>query len=172
MDCTCPKARMTRLQRGPLVSKALHKSFGVYPSSCSPNFTPYCGIQPLYTLYNPYIGGVCWYVSRVLSHGYPTFPFDCMSIFLFYIYDFPTKRQTPVPFHQSIQLSISNPIPLILRYIYLLYYTIKINHVGENTPASWESANRTFTLIKSGTHGTDGLGWLRLVKRSARSGSK
>ena len=41
--------------------------------SCSQNITPYCPIKPLY---NPYIGGICWYISRVLSHGYPTLPFD------------------------------------------------------------------------------------------------
>ena len=41
--------------------------------SCSQNITPYCPIKPLY---NPYIGGICWYISRVLSHGYPAFPFD------------------------------------------------------------------------------------------------
>ena len=46
---------------------------GEYPSSRSQNITPYCPIQPLY---KPYIGGRCWYVSRVLSQGYPTFPFD------------------------------------------------------------------------------------------------
>ena len=42
-------------------------NFG-YPSSCSQNITPYCPIKPLY---KPYIGGRCWYISRVLSHGYP-----------------------------------------------------------------------------------------------------
>ena len=25
------------------------------------------------TIYNPYIGGICWYISRVLSQEYPTF---------------------------------------------------------------------------------------------------
>ncbi len=25
---------------------------------------------------NTYIGGICWYISRVLSHGYPTFPIE------------------------------------------------------------------------------------------------
>ena len=32
---------------------------GGYPGSCSPNITPYCPIQPLY---NPYIGGIRWYI--------------------------------------------------------------------------------------------------------------
>ena len=45
----------------------------MYPSSCSPNITPYCPIQPLYS---PYIGGICWCISRVLSQRYPTFPFE------------------------------------------------------------------------------------------------
>ena len=36
---------------------------GGYPSSCSPNITPYCPIQPLF---NPYIGGICWYISGTL----------------------------------------------------------------------------------------------------------
>ena len=36
-----------------------------------PKILPYT--QPLY---NPYIGDTCWYISRVLSQGYPTFPFD------------------------------------------------------------------------------------------------
>ena len=44
---------------------------GGYPSSCSLNFAPYCLIQPLY---NPYIGGICWYISRVLSQGTQLFP--------------------------------------------------------------------------------------------------
>lgn len=35
------------------------------------NITPYCPIQPLY---NPYMVGICWYMSGVLSEGYPTFP--------------------------------------------------------------------------------------------------
>ena len=46
---------------------------GGYPSNCSQNITPYCPIQPLY---NPNIGGICGYRSRVLSQGYPTFPFE------------------------------------------------------------------------------------------------
>ena len=50
---------------------------GGYPSSCSQNITPYCPIQPLY---NPYIGGICWYISRVLSQGNPTFSFVHMYI--------------------------------------------------------------------------------------------
>ena len=29
-----------------------------------------------YPSYIPYIDGICWYTSRVLSHGYPTFPFE------------------------------------------------------------------------------------------------
>ena len=46
--------------------------------SCFPNITPYCLIQPLYNLY---ISGIRYdmcvlYISRVLSEGYPTFPFD------------------------------------------------------------------------------------------------
>ena len=50
---------------------------GEYPSSRSQNITPYCPIQPLY---NPYIGGICGYISRVLSQGYPTFPFDNIPV--------------------------------------------------------------------------------------------
>ena len=46
---------------------------GGYLSSCSPIITPCCPIDPLY---NPYIGGICWYICRVLSQGYPTFPFE------------------------------------------------------------------------------------------------
>ena len=34
------------------------------PSSSPPNDAPYCPIQPSY---NPYIGGICWYICRVLS---------------------------------------------------------------------------------------------------------
>ena len=48
-------------------------SLAGYPSSCSPNITPFCPIQPLY---NPYIGGILLvYMSRTLQ-GYPTFPFE------------------------------------------------------------------------------------------------
>ena len=39
-------------------------------------FPPCCPIQPSY---NPYIGGICCYICRVLSQGYPTFPFDGKS---------------------------------------------------------------------------------------------
>ena len=54
---------------------------GEYPSSRSQNITPYCPIQPLY---NPYIGGICGYISRVLSQGYPTFPFEIIvSVLIF-----------------------------------------------------------------------------------------
>ena len=49
---------------------------GRCPSSCSQHITPYCPIQPLY---NPYIGGIGWYISRVLSQGYPTFPFESVA---------------------------------------------------------------------------------------------
>ena len=39
-------------------------SLAGYPSSCSPNITPFCPIQPLY---NPYIGGILLvYMSRTL----------------------------------------------------------------------------------------------------------
>ena len=41
------------------------------PSGCSQNITPYWPIQPLYNPYS-YIGGICWYISQVLSQGYPT----------------------------------------------------------------------------------------------------
>ena len=40
-------------------------------------------ILPHFALYNQYIihildyiGGICWYICRVLSQGYPTFPFN------------------------------------------------------------------------------------------------
>ena len=46
---------------------------GEYPSSRAQNISPYCPKQPLY---RPYMGGICWYISRVLSQGYPTFFFD------------------------------------------------------------------------------------------------
>ena len=46
---------------------------GEYPSSRSQKVTPYCPKQPLY---KPYMGGICWYISRVLSQAYPTFLFD------------------------------------------------------------------------------------------------
>ena len=36
------------------------------------NITPYCPVQPLHH-------GICWYISRVLFQGYPTFPFDFYS---------------------------------------------------------------------------------------------
>ena len=40
--------------------------------SCPQTITPYCPIQPLY---NPYTGGICCYISPVLSQGWaPTFP--------------------------------------------------------------------------------------------------
>ena len=45
----------------------------VYPSSCSQHIAPDSPLQPVY---NRYIGGICWYISRVLSLGYPTLPFD------------------------------------------------------------------------------------------------
>ena len=45
-------------------------SLAGYPSSCSPNITPFCPIQPLY---NPYIGGILLvYMSRTLP-GVPNF---------------------------------------------------------------------------------------------------
>ena len=50
---------------------------GGYPSSCSPNITPYCLIQPLY---NSYIGDICWYISRVLSQGTQLFPLTAALI--------------------------------------------------------------------------------------------
>ena len=53
---------------------------GGYPSSCSPNITPYCLIQPLY---NSYIGGICWYISRVLSQGTQLFPFNLSPFITF-----------------------------------------------------------------------------------------
>ena len=57
---------------------------GGYLSSCSPIITPCCPIEPLY---NPYIGGICWYICRVLSQGYPTFPFDTCKVYTcIYIY--------------------------------------------------------------------------------------
>ena len=35
------------------------------------------------SIYRYYIGGICWYISRVLSQGYPTFPFDfLLDLFL------------------------------------------------------------------------------------------
>ena len=39
-----------------------------------PHITPYC---PMQRLYNPYIGGICWYISRVLSKGTQLFPLTC-----------------------------------------------------------------------------------------------
>ena len=45
-------------------------------SRCSQNIAPCCLKN---NHYNPYIGGICWImlnISRVLSQGYPTFPFD------------------------------------------------------------------------------------------------
>ena len=60
---------------------------GEYPSSRSQNITPYCPIQPLY---NQYIGGICGYISRVLSQGYPTFPFE-------------SSKQGPKTLDQGIQ---------------------------------------------------------------------
>ena len=45
-------------------------TFGRVPDrSCSQNMgPPYCPIQPLYNLY---IGGICWYISRVLAQLFP-----------------------------------------------------------------------------------------------------
>ena len=49
-------------------------AMGGYPSSFSPRIAPYCPIQPLS---NTCLGGICWYISGVLSQRYPTFPFEC-----------------------------------------------------------------------------------------------
>ncbi len=46
---------------------------GEYPSSRSKNITPYCPIQPLH---KPYMWYMLVYISRVLSKGYLTFPFE------------------------------------------------------------------------------------------------
>ena len=62
-----------QLKRLYIIKRIFWVPLGRYPSSCSQNITPYCPIKPLY---NPYIGGICWYISRVLSQGYPTCPFD------------------------------------------------------------------------------------------------
>ena len=42
-----------------------------------PKIFPYCHTQPLY---NPYKGGISWYISLVLSQGYPTFPVEFISL--------------------------------------------------------------------------------------------
>lgn len=46
--------------------------------------TPILPILPSTTIiYNLFIGGLCWYISRVLSQGYPTFPFEKAMVELF-----------------------------------------------------------------------------------------
>ena len=41
---------------------------GEYPSNRFQNITPYCPIQPIQPFFlKPYIGGLCWYISRVLG---------------------------------------------------------------------------------------------------------
>ena len=61
----------------------------------SPSFKGKCGypwestlavvlkILPHIALYNHYIShicGICWYISQVLSQGYPTFPFESFRV--------------------------------------------------------------------------------------------
>ena len=42
-----------------------------------PKILPHIALNNHYNpLYKPYMGGICWYISRVLSQGYPTFLFD------------------------------------------------------------------------------------------------
>ena len=86
---------------------------GEYPSSRSQNITPYCPIQPLY---NPYIGGICGYISRVLSQGYPTFPFDIT----------PVKPNIELE-KASLEKARHRPKPLVLGFHVKLQGMLDIN---------------------------------------------
>ena len=83
--------------RNPSLKGKMWVPLGEYPSSRSQNITPYCPIQPLY---NPYIGGICGYISRVLAQGYPTFPFHSR-----------TSMKKPAVFGQDARLSYRPDIP-------------------------------------------------------------
>ena len=57
----------------PLIKGKFWVPLGGYLAVVSPRIAPYCPIQPLS---NTCLGGICWYISGVLSQGYPTFPFE------------------------------------------------------------------------------------------------
>ena len=67
----CIHSSLLQRQTASLIQREIWVPLGGYPSICSPNISPYC---PMQRLYNPYIGGICWYISRVLSNTTQLFP--------------------------------------------------------------------------------------------------
>ena len=65
-----------------------------YPSSCSQHIAPDSPIQPVFLTH---ICGICWCISRVLSLGYPTFPFEKLhKITILYLHEVWFPQMGPI----------------------------------------------------------------------------
>ena len=62
---------VVRIYKNTMVQVVVSNMWFKHPSSCSPKNYP---ILPYTTIISSV--GTCWYISQVLSQGYPTVPFD------------------------------------------------------------------------------------------------
>ena len=62
---------VVRISKNTMVQVVVSNMWFKHPSSCSPKNYP---ILPYTTIISSV--GTCWYISQVLSQGYPTVPFD------------------------------------------------------------------------------------------------